>query len=89
MVEFNENKTIKAKEYFSNCAIGGREHWAVIIITYDESTFSANDGIQKAWTRKGASFLQPKGRGQGIMVFEFFVSVWSFKFIFTIQTIEN
>ena len=71
LVEFNEDGTMKAKEYPFDCAIRGANRQPVIIITHDESTFSANDGIRRAWTRKGNSFLRPKGRGQGIMASEF------------------
>ena len=71
LVEFNEDGTMKDKEYPLDCAIGGVNRTPVIVITHDESTFSENDGIRKAWTRRGDSFLRPKGRGQGIMASEF------------------
>lgn len=71
LVEFNEDRTMKEKIYPADCAVGGSDRRPVIVITHDECTFSANDGIRKAWTRKGDTFLRPKGRGQGIMVSEF------------------
>lgn len=71
MVEFNEDGTMKDKEYPLDCAVGGGIRRPIIVITHDECTFSANDGIRKAWTRVGDTFLRPKGRGQGIMVSEF------------------
>ena len=43
------------------------------MITHDECTFPANDGVEKAWTREGDIFLRLKRRGQGIMVSEFFL----------------
>ena len=71
MVEFNEDGAMKAKDYPVDCAVGGEERRPVIVITHDECTFSANNGIRKAWTRKGDTFLRPKGRGQGIMTSDF------------------
>lgn len=71
LVEFDENGTMKDKTYPPDCAVGGEDRRPVIVITHDECTFSANDGIRKAWTRVGDTFLRPKGRGQGIMVSEF------------------
>lgn len=71
MAEFNENGAMKAKNYPVDCAVGGEKRRPIIIITYDEYTFSANDGVQKAWTWEGDIFLQPKKQGQGIMTFDF------------------
>ncbi len=48
MIEFDEDGTMKAKDYPSNCVIGGEEWRPIIVITYDECTFSANDGVRKA-----------------------------------------
>ena len=47
-VKFNKNGTMKDKEYLLDCVIKGANQRLVIVITYNESTFSANDGIQKA-----------------------------------------
>ena len=63
MVEFDENSAMKPKAYPPNCAVGGNDRQPIIVINHDECTFSANDGIQKAWARKGDTFLHPKGRG--------------------------
>lgn len=71
LVEFEEDGTMKAKNYPLDCEVGGEERRPIIVITHDECTFSSNDGIRKAWTRIGDTFLRPKGRGQGIMVSEF------------------
>lgn len=71
MVEFEEDGAMKAKTYPSDCAVGGPNRRPIVVITHDECTFSANDGIRKAWIRKGDTFLRPKGRGQGIMTSEF------------------
>ena len=71
MVEFEEDGTMKAKVYPDDCAVEGQNRRPVIVITHDECTFSANDGVRRAWTRKGDTYLRPKGRGQGIMTSEF------------------
>ncbi len=47
IIEFNEDGTIKAKDYLLNAAIGGKECYPIIEITHDECTFSANVGIRK------------------------------------------
>ena len=74
IVEFDKNGAMKPKVYSADCAIGGNNRQPVIIITHDKCTFSANNGIQKAWTQKGVTFLRPKDRGQGIMVSKFILS---------------
>ena len=71
LVEFEEDGSMKTKEYPDDCAVGGDKRRPVIVITHDECTFSANDGIRKAWTQIGDTFLRPKGRGQGIMASDF------------------
>ena len=71
IVEFDENGAIKPKAYPADCAVGGNNRRPVIVITHDKCTFSANDGIRKAWASKGDTFLRSKSRGQGIMVSEF------------------
>lgn len=71
MVEFEENGAMKEKIYPPDCAIHGPNRRPIIIITHDECKFSTNDGIRKAWTRKGDTFLRPKSRGQSIMASEF------------------
>ena len=48
LVEFEEDGTMKAKNYPSDCKGGGDEHRPIILITHDECTFSSNDGIRKA-----------------------------------------
>ena len=71
VVEFEENGAMKEKIYPPDCAVHGPNRRPIIVITHDECTFSANNGIRKAWTRKGDKFLRPKGRGQGIMASKF------------------
>jgi len=76
MVEFNENGSIEPKEYPENCHVGGPGRRPVILITHDESIFSANDGRRQAWMKKNHVFLRPKGKGKGIMVSDFLLP-WS------------
>lgn len=74
MAEFEEDGTMKPKVYPPGCIIGSEDYRPIIVIIHDECTFSANDGIQRAWTRIGDTFLQLKGRGQGIMTSEFLLA---------------
>lgn len=71
LVEFNEDSIIKDKVYSSGYKVNNSEHQPIIVIIYNEYTFSANDGIQKAWTQIGETFLRLQEQGQGIMTFEF------------------
>ena len=63
LVEFNEDGAMKDKTYLPDCAVGGEDRQLVIIITHNECTFLANDGIRKTWTRVGNTFLHLKGQG--------------------------
>lgn len=72
--EFNEDGAIKTKDYSVNYVIEGEERRPIIIITYDEYTFSANDGIWKAWTWERDTFLQSKGWDQSIIISDFLLS---------------
>lgn len=45
LIEFNEDGIIKDKKYPLDCIIRGINWRPVIIITYNESTFSINNGI--------------------------------------------
>ena len=67
---------MKWKDYLSDCAVGGPQRRPIIIITHDESIFSANDGRHQAWIPKDSAFLRPKGKGKGIMVSDFLLP-WS------------
>lgn len=71
IVEFNKDDTMKNKKYLLDCIVGRGIWWPIIVIIYDECTLFANDGICKAWTWVGNTFLRPKRHGQGIMVSEF------------------
>lgn len=50
MIEFDKNSTMKLKAYPLDYAVDGENKQLIIIITYDECTFSANDDVKKAWT---------------------------------------
>lgn len=43
-VEFSEDRSILPKVYPEDCTVGGPKKRRIIMITHDESTFSANDG---------------------------------------------
>lgn len=45
MVEFEEDGTMKPKVYPDDCVVEGLNQRLVIVITYDEYTFTANDGV--------------------------------------------
>ena len=74
-VEFSDGSMLP-KEYPDDCAVGGSDKRPIIMITHDESTFSANDGRRKVWTLNGQGILRPKGKGRGIMVSDFLLP-WS------------
>ena len=71
LVEFDSCGQILAKTYPSDCQVGGSQRRPTILITHDESTFSANDGKRQVWVKESDTFLRPKGKGQGIMVSDF------------------
>ncbi len=48
LVEFNEDGTMRSKVYPLNYVVGGEDYRPIIVITHDECTFSANDGIRRA-----------------------------------------
>ena len=57
LVEFTSDGEIKEKEYPAGYEVGGSQCRPVIIITHDESIFSANDGKHQAWVPEvGLSF---------------------------------
>lgn len=70
-VEFSENGSMIPKEYPEDCAIGRSDQRPIIMIKYDESTFSAIDGRRKIWTLNGQGILRPKGKRREIMVSDF------------------
>ncbi len=49
-VEFRDDSTILHKEYPEGCVVGGPDRRPIIMITHDESSFSANDSRRKVWT---------------------------------------
>ena len=75
LMEFFEDGTMVPKEYSDDCAVRGPDRRPIIMITCDESTFSANDGHRKVWTLNGQGILRPKRKGKGIMVLDFLLSL--------------
>lgn len=60
LVEFEEDGTIKAKNYLLYCKVSSENCQLIIEIIYDKCTFLSSNGICKAWTWIGNIFLQPK-----------------------------
>lgn len=48
IVDFNADGSMKEKKYPPDCVIGRFNQRPIIVITHDESIFSANDGKQQA-----------------------------------------
>jgi hypothetical protein len=71
LVEFDSSGQILEKAYPDDCQVDGSQRRPTILITHDESIFSANDGKKQAWVKESDTFLRPKGKGQGIMVSDF------------------
>ena len=71
LAEFDSSGTILDKSSPEDCEVGGSQRRPIIIITHDESTFSANDANKQAWLKDSDIFLRPKGKGQGTMVSDF------------------
>ena len=70
-VEFSDDGSILSKVYPDDCAVGRSDRRPIIMITHDESSFSANDDRRKVWTLDGHGILRPKTKGKGIMVSDF------------------
>ena len=51
---------MKPKVDPSDCEVGKNNRQPIIVISYDECIFFANDGVRRAWTQKGDTFLRPK-----------------------------
>ena len=74
LVKFNEDGIIKDKTYILNYVIKSGDCQSVIIVTDNQCTFLANDGIYKVWTRVRNTFLHSKSQVQGIMMSKFLLS---------------
>lgn len=73
-VEFEENDKILSKEYLNNCVIGSLDWQPIIMITYDESIFFANDSCWKIWISKSYNIFCPKRKDKSIIVSNIFFS---------------
>lgn len=71
IVDFKADRSMEEKDYPSDCAVNGPNWWPLIMITHNESIFSANNGRRQAWICEGDAILCPKGKGKGIMVSDF------------------
>lgn len=60
-IEFKEDDTILLKEHPNDYAVKGPNWRPIIMITYDKSTFSANNNYQKIWTLINHAIFCPKG----------------------------
>lgn len=76
LVQFSEDGSMKEKIYPEGCIVNGPGRRPIVMITHDESIFSANDGKHQAWIKDGNASLRPKGKGKGIMVSDFLLP-WS------------
>lgn len=47
LVKFKKDETMKKKTYIFDCAMGGDQRCLVIMITHNECTFSANNGVRQ------------------------------------------
>ncbi len=72
-VEFSDDGSILPKVYPEDYAVKKLDRRPIIMITHDESTFSANDGRRKVWILDGHGILQPEEKGKRIMVSDFFL----------------
>ena len=72
-VEFSDDGSILPKVYSNDCAVGRSDQRPIIMITHDESIFSANNSRRKIWTLDRHGILRPKGKRKIIMVLNFFL----------------
>ena len=87
-VEFSDDGSMLPKICPDDCTVGGPNRRAIIMITRDESTFSANNGRRKIWTLDGHGILRPKGKGKSIMVSDFLLP-WSRLSLFSLPPEEQ
>ena len=73
MVKFKEDESWAIPD---TLALGEKP---VVFITYNEFTFSANDGKCRIWKEEGKESLQAKSQGKGIMVSGFLTPGVRFK----------
>ncbi|KAI1002517.1 hypothetical protein K3495_g5683 [Podosphaera aphanis] len=57
LVEFEADGSIKNKIYPAGCQVDGENCRPINVITHDECTFSADDGLSRAWKDPNRSFL--------------------------------
>ncbi|KAJ7116133.1 hypothetical protein C8R43DRAFT_1137998 [Mycena crocata] len=73
----NDGNPIKYPDHY---ALEGKykdQHFRLILVTHDESTFYANDRREVGWLHKSDKGKpQPKGEGQSIMISDFLTLDW-------------
>lgn len=67
-IEFQDDSTFLPKEYPKNFTVNGPNQQLIIIITYDESIFLANNSRQKVLTLERHDILSLKRKDKDIMV---------------------
>lgn len=70
-IKFKGDSTILPKKYSNNGALRGLDWQPIIMITYDENTFSANNSYRKVWTFEGYGIFYLKGKKRDIIVSDF------------------
>lgn len=83
LVKFQEDGSILDKQYPEDCTVGKPNWQPIIMITHDESIFSANDSCQSTWVQKRHDILRPKRKEKELwsLIFYFLGHVWTFFYI--------
>lgn len=89
LVKFDSEENMKKKIYSNDCQVGGKNWQLIIIIIYNECTFFTNNKKTHRWQCKGDTFLCLKGKGRGIMVFDFLQSFSRFNLIRLLEIKQN
>lgn len=76
LIEFLADRFIILKKYSKNYKVNEPNRQPIIMITYNKSTFFANDSWQKVRILDGHGILKLKNKGKRIMVFDFLLP-WS------------
>lgn len=69
--KFSNDGFMFPKIYPENCTVGGPNRGSIIMITHDESIFSAKNAQQKLWTLGNHGILRPKEKRKDIMISDF------------------
>ncbi len=84
ILELEKNNAMKPKIYLFDEIIEKDDRRPITVISHDECIFSANNGIQRVWSRIENTFLRLKSCRHDIMTshndFRIFTSLWSTHF---------